>query len=206
MGLERKVYGVGVKGNSWPSGSTMHGGYRDPFYVAWGGMLMRCYSDKYRTKYPTYKECRTAAEWLNFDVFHDWMAGQYWLDCDLDKDLLFPGNKIYAPEFCVFVPQWLNKFFNANRAQRGDFPIGVSRIRGSDKFEARIEIDRKSKTLGRFLRPEDAHRAYRAVKAERAVCMLDRYKASGQFDARVVSAVLAKVDRLLDFNQPWDGV
>ena len=37
-----------------------------PYYRKWVDLLKRCYSDKYRTKYPTYKGCTLEPEWLYF--------------------------------------------------------------------------------------------------------------------------------------------
>ena len=44
----------------------------------------------------------------------------------LDKDILYKGNKEYAPDKCIFVPERINKLFLKNDADRGDLPIGVT--------------------------------------------------------------------------------
>ena len=41
-----------------------------PFYKKWKSMLERCYSDKYRERYPTYKSCSVCQEWLTLSLIH----------------------------------------------------------------------------------------------------------------------------------------
>jgi hypothetical protein len=43
--------------------------------------------------------------------------------------------------------------------------IGVTKVRGCERWSARIKIDRKAKYLGCFDSPEKAHAAYLAAKA-----------------------------------------
>jgi hypothetical protein len=43
----------------------------------------------------------------------------------LDKDILHKGNKIYSPEYCIFVTQDINKLFIKCNKSRGKHPIGV---------------------------------------------------------------------------------
>jgi 7,8-dihydro-6-hydroxymethylpterin-pyrophosphokinase len=47
-------------------------------------------------------------EWWSRRAFTEWMRGQEWQGRQLDKDILWPGNKIYAPDKCLFVPQEIN--------------------------------------------------------------------------------------------------
>ena len=81
-----------------------------PFYKVWSDMLKRCYSQTFLTKNPTYKGCYVCTPWLTFSNFRKWMETQAWKGKELDKDILIAGNKIYSPETCIYVPQWLNSF------------------------------------------------------------------------------------------------
>ena len=75
--------------------------WRCPYYNRWIDILKRCYSKGFHSKNPTYKGCTVSEEWLIFSNFRDWMIKQNWEGKQLDKDLLFEGNKIYNPETCV---------------------------------------------------------------------------------------------------------
>ena len=74
-----------------------------PYYSRWMNMLTRCYSDKFQEGNPTYKGCYVAEEWKTFSNFKEWMVTQEWEGLELDKDILFVGNREYGPEKCVFV-------------------------------------------------------------------------------------------------------
>ena len=87
---------------------------------------------------------------------------QPWEGNQLDKDLL--GDKLYSPETCVFIPQWLNKLFTDSGAARGEYPIGVSKNRRG--FLALISIDGKNKYIGHFETPQLARVAYATAKAD----------------------------------------
>ena len=192
MKQKRLVYGVGVNDVPGGAGKLCDGKFQhDPFYTAWHGMLMRCYSEKYQLRYPTYLDCKVIDEWLRFSAFKAWMADQPWGNRSLDKDLIAPGNKVYGPDFCAFIPAWLNNFMNQNTASRGPWPLGVSLIKRSKlvRFSATIESDGKSVTLGRYVTPEEAHKAYLLAKAEEAYKRIERYQAEGDADPRIISAL-----------------
>ena len=107
------------------------------YYSAWEHMLARCYSARWQEKYPTYAGCAVATEWLTFSNFKAWMEKQNWKGGQLDKDLLFEGNKLYSAETCVFVTQALNKFANERGNDRGEWLLGVNLDKRRCKFQAR---------------------------------------------------------------------
>jgi len=72
-------------------------------YTAWKNMLKRCYDTQYQEKNSTYKGCSVVKEWHNFQNFAKWFDENYIEGYDLDKDIRVKGNKVYGPEFCVFV-------------------------------------------------------------------------------------------------------
>ena len=92
------VYGVGTHGEGVFRKRT-----HKLLYRKWSDMLMRCYSEKYLTKYPTYGGCSVCEEWLNFQVFAVWAQENCVEGYELDKDIKVKGNKIYSPETCLFV-------------------------------------------------------------------------------------------------------
>lgn len=160
-----------------------------PYYSVWSSMLMRCYSDKYQEKSPTYKGCSVSEEWLTFPNFRAWMIQQDYRGKELDKDLLFKGNKVYSPETCVFVSKMVNLFMSGSDAKRGKYLIGVHWCKEAGKFVAQCSNPflNKRENLGYFDNEKEAHEAWRTKKNELAI----RY-ASKQDDPRLVKALLER--------------
>ena len=146
-----------------------------PFYKTWKDMLKRCYSEKACSRQPTYRGCRVCDEWLTFSNFKRWMEQQDWEDKDLDKDLLVEGNKIYSSDTCIFVDQMVNKFVNANKVSRGEYMIGVSWDKSTDKFlaECRNPFTGKKEHIGRFTDELEGHLAWKKRKHELACQLAD---------------------------------
>ncbi len=91
-------------------------------YIAWQGMLRRCYDSKYQAKKPTYKDCSVVKEWHNFQNFAEWYEKNYPTDSkqyQLDKDKLIKGNKVYNPDACCF----LTPVENTTVSQARDFTL-----------------------------------------------------------------------------------
>ncbi len=59
------VYGVGVLGTKYPS--TING-VQIKEYELWKNMLERCYSDTYKKKYPTYKDCEASENFKSLNI------------------------------------------------------------------------------------------------------------------------------------------
>lgn len=150
-------------------------------YNTWMHMLSRCYSDIFQAKRPTYKGCTVCDEWLNYQVFAKWYYENYYeLEneiTNLDKDILFKGNKVYSPNTCVFAPQCINSLFIKSDAVRGSLPIGVRLDTRSMKFQARCNDGKRNRiTLGSFDTPEEAFYAYKKYKEELIKEIADTYK------------------------------
>lgn len=104
-------------------------------YDAWHNMLSRCYFAKLHNKYPTYIGCSVCDEWKILSNFANWHKINYVEGFNLDKDILFVGNKIYSPETCRYVPPYLNTLLTNKENGRGDLPLGVSlRNRNKKKY------------------------------------------------------------------------
>lgn len=189
------VRGVGVNDADYPVNITaVIGGRRKAlwecrFYRAWVGMLERCYSAKFHDRCPTYIGCSVTPEWHSFSAFRAWMVAQDWEGNHLDKDILHPGNKIYAPDTCVFVSHQLNMFMTDRGAARGEWPIGVHWNRRVGKFVAqcRNPFTGASEYLSLFTCPAEAHEAWRARKHEHACVYADM-----QTDPRIAKALRAR--------------
>jgi hypothetical protein len=140
-----------------------------PFYQTWTGMLGRCYSEKWKQKYPTYRGCSVCEEWKTFSNFMAWMKTQSWEGKHLDKDILIPGNKVYSPENCVFVSHSLNNLLCNRNRSRGEFPVGVYLRKDNNrrrKFEVKMTRYGKLSRVGMYLTPEEAHEAYKKERSK----------------------------------------
>lgn len=158
-----------------------------PYYRSWESMLSRCYSVKYQEKHPTYAGCTVVAEWLTFSNFKTWMESQVWEGKQLDKDLLFQGNKVYGPNTCVFVSRMVNMFTTDRGNARGEWLIGVSWHKGANKFQSKCRnpFTKKRENLGYFTYEHEAHEAWLKRKRE-----LARLLAAEQSDERAAKALI----------------
>lgn len=189
----RLVYGVGINDLPYKAQVCRYENGKQvrewicPFYKRWQKMLERAYSEKYKELYPSYEGVTVCKEWLTLSNFKSWMENQDWQDKHLDKDILHPGNKIYSPEFCVFVDHKVNSFILDCAASRGEYPIGVSHRGKSGKFYAMCSnpFTGGKDRLGSYSSADAAHEAWRKRKIEHAERL-----ASEQEDARVSNALL----------------
>ena len=140
-------------------------------YLTWSSMLMRSYSKKFHEKHPTYKGCTVVEEWHNYQNFAAWYDQNFYeIDghrMDLDKDILIRGNRLYSPETCVFVPQFINTLFVKREASRGSLPVGVRVDKSSRKnpYMARSGDNKGAQIfLGNYNTPELAFYAYKEFK------------------------------------------
>ena len=160
-------YGVGENDAHYATQPMVNGKQiKDPAYIAWAGMLKRAYNRKYHAEHPTYSGVTVCKEWHSFRAFRAWWLENYREGWHLDKDLLAAGNREYAPDACVYVPQWLNKFTLDRGASRGELPIGVSIHKQTGKYQSECgnPITGKQCYLGLFTEPEAAHDAWLKCK------------------------------------------
>lgn len=184
------IYGVGVNDVfDTPTQSVVNGKLvADIFYATWSGMLRRCYSGAYHKKYPTYIGCEVCDDWVYFSRFKSWMQTQDYIAKQLDKDLLFEGNKVYSPETCVFVSNEVNSFMLDHKEVRGSTPIGVHYIERIGKFAAQCrDPEGGSPHLGVFTCPDEAHKAYKMRKSTLALIL-----AKKQNDVRVADVLISR--------------
>lgn len=145
-------------------------------YTVWDGMLRRCYNEKERNKFPSYKDVTVCEEWKDFQNFAEWYENNHIEGFELDKDILFKGNKIYSPSTCCFVPREINILFSNSLKTTRTYPLGVHYETRSGKFVAQIHIHKKSKFLGRFNTPEEAFEVYKIAKEKRIKEVAEKHK------------------------------
>ena len=117
----KTVYGVGyldgcnIKSRSYCKETGKR--IRNREYTIWESMLMRCYSDKFLKKFPTYKGCAVDERWHSFKKFCEDIKElenySEWKNFNiekgkrnkwkLDKDSKFKDNKIYSLKTCRFI-------------------------------------------------------------------------------------------------------
>ena len=136
-------------------------------------MLQRCYDPKYQEREPTYKGCTVEGFWLNFQNATEWFKTNYYeITCErieLDKDILFKGNKIYSRDTCIFVPQKINLLFtkrgnNIRLRKSGNYQVNCNNIYG------------KTICLGTYSSKEEAFQVYKQYKEKLIKDVIDSYK------------------------------
>jgi hypothetical protein len=116
MTSNKLVHGVGINDANYKvtdrANRNLPITWRCPYYVTWSSMLARCFSKSFKKANPAYEGCTVTSNWLKFSNFRSWMQTQDWQGKELDKDLLFAGNKLYSPEMCVFLEAKINSFIS----------------------------------------------------------------------------------------------
>ena len=174
---KKLVHGVGINNLPYPIKHC-------PFYERWRSMLCRCYSSKFHLSNTSYENCYVCEEWKYDLNFKTWMEKQEWQGKVLDKDIIFPGNKIYSPETCIFVSVEINLLVVKNKKNR-IYPLGVYKSSTSKKFDSKIRINGKSLFLGSYCTLTEAHREWQKFR----IYYLKKV-ASQQIDDRLKDALI----------------
>jgi hypothetical protein len=197
--IKRKpVLGMGINDASYMVQPTINGNRLCcQYYRAWKNMLNRCYNKDYHKKYPTYIGCEVSSDWLIFSKFREWMETQDWEGKYLDKDILIAKNKIYGPEFCIFVSASVNNLLLDSGSIRGNLPQGVCLNRRSKKYQASCKVDGKCKYLGSYITSREASIAYLDFKQRNIIKVAKDYKS----DNKLYSALISHAEALYNQSQ-----
>ena len=115
------VCGKGI--NDMPYGWAKENEWNNMVYLKWSNMLVRCYSENFHKKYPSYKECIVCNRWLSLSNFVEDFKSIDGYDkekfikgeLELAKDIKSNGvNKEYSLENCKLV----NHNENAKQANK----------------------------------------------------------------------------------------
>lgn len=180
--------------------------YKCQYHAAWERMLRRCYQQQFQKHYPTYRGVEVCGHFKRASNFRAWMETQVTYESgeilQLDKDILFPGNKVYSPGTCVFVPSWLNKTLGCSDAIRGELPIGVRRRTlkdGSSRFYSVLHLgDNQGLNLGTYSTAQLAHKAWQVARSENLIKVIRRYRDCKCYRQDVDKALMFRVDNLLE--------
>ena len=175
---EPRIYGVGYIGEG--KYKAFENGKHTDEYNIWYDVLMRCYDPRCHKKHPTYKGCEIENYLLNFQHMGEWINENYYEipgeKMQLDKDILYKGNKIYSRETCIFVPQRINTLFTKRDNSRGDNPIGVDQLL-SGNYQVRCWNGYgKQIYLGLYATKEEAFQIYKQYKEKVIKEVIDLYE------------------------------
>ena len=195
------VYSIGVLGTKYPPTIS---GRNTKEYDLWTSMLERCYSDNFKNKHPTYKDCEVSDNFKSYEYFYEWCQNQIGFDNDgngnpfqLDKDLLIKGNKVYSEDSCVFIPVDVNLVLTKRTSSRGQHLIGVCWHKRDKAFSARVNKNKgKREHLGYFKTEIEAFNAYKKAKESFVKEQAEKWK--GKIDERAYEALMAYTVEITD--------
>lgn len=164
ISMNKLIYGVGY--NSKGGYKTSINGKPTKAYRTWNSMMRRCYDLKSHDSQPAYSKYSVAECWHDYQVFADWFYRHPYSDMnyELDKDILFSGNKIYSPSTCCFLPRQLNGLLTDSAAVRGKHPQGVCFSKSRGVYLSRLRVNGKLRGLGSFSCPNEAYQIYKTAK------------------------------------------
>ena len=166
-GVRSPLYGVGINDAHYPTKPMSNGKpITDPAYAAWQNMLTRAYDAKKHIDRPTYTGVTVCKEWLSFMAFREWWIANFIEGWQLDKDILGLRSMEYSPATCIYVPGWLNNLITDSGSARGSYPIGVTLIKSSGRYQAKCchKTSGKRVHLGYYSTPEQAYSAWLKYK------------------------------------------
>lgn len=176
------VYGVGVDDS--PEGTE------DAAHVTWVAMIKRVYHNPL----PTYVDCSVDPSWHLYSDFKQWFDLNHVVGYQLDKDILQPGNKIYSPDTCVFVPHFINQAVVLRRNPPKSGFHGVHAF--TDRWFARLSHKGETKDCETRVNALEAHCDWQRMKADTIDDHLNHYLKEVAPDLRVVRALIKYADLL----------
>ena len=131
-----------------------------PRYRLWHNLMSRVHEPRVAH----YFGLSICEDWLTFSKFNAWVDEHFVEGYSLDKDILHEGNMCYGPEYCIFVPQWVNTIAITPNRKR-DLPTGVYRNGKGYMAQLRKRAG-NSTTVGTYSTPMLAYKAYLQAKGK----------------------------------------
>lgn len=181
-----------------------------PYYQMWKAMIGRCYNPK-DWRYGLYGADGVFVDdrWLLRSNYNLWLVqNSFTKPYVVDKDLLFQGNKVYSPETCCVVPQYINSMFNIAQKGTETLPVGVSkRVNTKDMkrdyerpYAARSNYnptnDGNKIYTSYHKTPEEAHKAWQQIKLASFAFYLEQYSKEACYRTDVREAILLRISKL----------
>lgn len=190
--LAPSLYGVGITGDFNKEDMLS----KQPEYILWCNMLMRCYSSHYHKNNPNYKDCAVSDNFKYYPYFKDWCNRQVGFNVKdnkgklfhLDKDILIKGNKVYSEDTCCFIPSIINQLIVRVEKSRGEFPIGVCYDKRQAKYMSSMKVENGFKFIGYFSTPTQAFKGYKISKEQHIKEVANQWK--DQIDPRTYEALM----------------
>jgi len=158
-----------VGGFNPPAKRIKKGKWGRSCYSCWASMVFRSFGPIFKKLNPTYKEVTMCNEFKDYYFFFDWFNENYYevpgQRTALDKDILVPGNKVYSPEACVFLPACINTFISQT---------GVNnriKLLKSGVYSLNIVIDGKLTNFGCYSSYDVALNMLKQIKKERLLAL-----------------------------------
>lgn len=188
MELKRLRNGVGILDIPAYSNNVA-----DKEYVLWCDMIMRCYSENYLKRKPTYLGCEVDDSWKIYSNFKSDICKFYGFDkqdYQMDKDLLVKGNKIYSKDTVCFLPRAVNMCIQSKNRKSNGLPVGVCFYEKhvKNKYLAYCRNNGKTIYIGKFETAEEAFYAYKSVKEKIVREVAEKYKFD--IDSRAYNALI----------------
>lgn len=156
--------------------------------------MIRCNKDNWLTeKYRSYVGCEVHPDFIKFQDFADWATQQVGHNQDgwnLDKDILVPGNRIYGPDTCCFVPGAINTLLVKPTS---GLPTGISFYKPTNKYVASISLFGVRQYLACSESVDDLIPIYNEAKSKYIVEIANLWKDS--IDPRVYAALIGWIPR-----------
>lgn len=158
-------------------------------YERWSNMLKRCYRAGEYKRYAAYEGCEVCPEWHSYSNFKKWFDEHYYKygtsGTQIDKDILYKGNKIYSPATCCIVPKEVNDIIVSWKQENRTLPLGVSPDSG--RYKATMKCDGKKKHLGLYDTPKEAFDVYKFNR--------EKYikEAANRYDRKIPSGAIASL-------------
>ena len=181
------VYGYGI--NDYNHNVKINGKHILSYHL-WVAMLQRCMDKKQIKEAIIYEGCSVGEEWKYYTNFKKWHDEHYIEGYALDKDIINRGNKVYCPEYCSYVPKYINSLLLFRGRDRGIYPLGVYKDSKYNKFIASVNKKGKSVYLGTFDTPEEAFLVYKKAKEDYIEEVAEFYFGKGLIEERVYNALI----------------
>lgn len=178
--------------------------YKCKYHSVWESMLKRAYQSIWLDAYPTYLGVVVCSDWKVASNFTEWMKAKLTVEgtevLHLDKDILYPDNKIYSPQTCVFVPAFINNCIHICENSGGTLMRGVKRYLvkdGSFRYAYSISAacGNKIRKYG-FISESSAHKEWQLKRADMIEDSIAKYELMDCYREDVAYAVKARADKL----------
>ena len=170
-------------------------------FRTWEQIVERVFNPRKWEDRENYKNVGIYKDWLYYPNFYKWIKeqenynrwneGERWA---IDKDILSdPNNKIYSPDTCCLVPNYVNAIF-ANR-KINDMPLGVWKPTNFKKETYAIEIKENGRKKNYYFSDkEEAGEAYKEYRKKHIKEVADYALSIGDITKKCYNGMLNYVD------------